>query len=116
MNGWLLSHDKTLNQWLAVELDKDYWIQRVVYMSRTICCGDGLDGMQVYVGNDFDSDQEALCGTYLGTFAKFGGQIGVVTCTSRVTGKVVRFRPLVNLSNSPGISRVAIFGVDISQL
>ena len=110
LNEWALGDDSTIKQWIGVELDKEYLVTNVAFMSRSSCCYAALTGMNVFVGDQYGLDQP-LCGRFRGGI---GGQVGALPCTCQVIGRYVTFQPEVILSKGPGLSRVAIFGVDLS--
>ena len=102
--GWKFSGEE---QWIAVELQGEYWVHLVVFMGRsdnvilpysygvTVTGGIGLKG--------------PLCGTFNGAQGRLGF-IGSVGCRCPIQARAVTLEPMVK---GEIIARVAIFGIPV---
>ena len=114
--GWHAASSE--KSWFSITLDKEYWIQRVVFMGRTECCADRLRGIKAFVGDKPGIDQ-THCGTSYTAVSNHkgghAGHIGALGCRCLVLGKVVTIEPIGNPKSphetfAPYIARIAVFG------
>ena len=103
----MFSNRVTSVHWLSVELERKYIVHRVIFLGRTICCGNILQGMIAYVGDKAGLGQP-YCGKVEGNFRITGGHMAAISCTCALTGLYVTIQPIID-SSGTGVTRLAVF-------
>ncbi|XP_045181117.2 protein hook homolog [Mercenaria mercenaria] len=108
IDGSCTHTDAEMNPWWQVDLQRPYFINRVVIKNRADCCGENLHNLVISVRKEQGSTEE-ICGHFEGPSTN--GATETIQCYNTVFGRYLKIQMNANSLNYLTLCEVEIFAI-----